>query len=119
MSGMDIATGQPLGGQASTSSERPPVAPDTQRYPAHPTPDAGPVADTTGQQQERLTAGRDAVAAAQAQAHAAEADRRAGYAADLAPMGASYGDEMTLPDVISDTSKHTGSPGAEGSGPAG
>lgn len=99
MTGMDIKTGQQVTGPASTSSEHAPVAPETQRYPSMAAPDAMQAADTTGQQQERLTAGRDAVAAAQASASAAETDRRGRYAADMASLGASYGDLLALPDL--------------------
>jgi hypothetical protein len=119
VSGMDIATGQQVTGPASTSSEHDPVAPESPRYPSMAAPDAGPVADTVGQQQERLSAGRDAATAAQAVASAAETDRRGGYEATVLPQGGAYGDEMTLPPVVSDFSKHTGGTDATSYDPAG
>jgi hypothetical protein len=99
MSGMDIKTGQQVSGPASTSSERAPVAPPTQRYPSRAIPDAGPVADTVGMQRERLSTGRAAVAAAQSQAHTADGERRGGYESAMLPLGASYGDQIVLPEV--------------------
>jgi hypothetical protein len=49
----------------------------------------------------------------------ADGGRRTGYAADMAPLGASYGDEMALPPVTSDWSKHTGGSDAQAYDPAG
>jgi hypothetical protein len=49
----------------------------------------------------------------------ADAGRRTGYAADMSPLGASYGDEMALPLVTSDFSKHTAGSDATSYNPAG
>jgi hypothetical protein len=52
-----------------------------------------------------------AVAAAEARYHAHELHTH--------PQGSELGTLMGLPDVVSDQSKHTGSPGSPDSGPAG
>jgi len=58
-------------------------------------------------------------AAAQSYGMSAGGGRRTGYAADMAPLGASYGDEMALPPVTWDWSKHTGGSDAQAYDPAG
>jgi hypothetical protein len=77
------------------------------------------VADTVGMQQQRQSQGRQNVAAAQAAGQARESGRRAGYDADMAPLGASYGDLLPLPPVVSEISKHTGGTDATSYDPAG
>jgi hypothetical protein len=120
VSGFDIATGQAMGGSSSPPQDHPAVANVTPAYPAGPAPaDQMPVAGTTGQQQERLTQGRGAVTSAQTAGQDAKAALNAKYEADMMPMGASYGDEIALPDVVSDWSKHTGGSDARSYDPAG
>jgi hypothetical protein len=68
--------------------------------------------DTTGEYQQQRQAGVADVAAAMGPGMAAEHDRRDGYAADMAPMGASYGDEMALPEVPTVHGKHVAGDGA-------
>jgi hypothetical protein len=48
------------------------------------------------------------ISAAQVAGMNVDADRRAHYAADILPQGTSYGDEMNLPPVPTEHSKHTG-----------
>jgi hypothetical protein len=57
--------------------------------------------------------------AAMAAGMSADADRRAGYAAGMAPLGGSTGDEMSLPGVVSDLAQHTGGTNATSYDPAG
>jgi hypothetical protein len=119
MSTFDIATGQQLAGTATTSSQRPPVAPDTPRFPSMTPPDAGPVADATGQRLEQAAQERQDWAAAQAAGQAAKAAGNAKYESSMLPLGASAGDLLPLPPVISDWSKHTGGSDATSYDPAG
>src|SRR5690349_13175275 len=63
--------------------------------------------------------GRDIVSASAAGAVANAEARYHELQGDTYGLGSHVGDLMDLPDVVSDTSKHTGSPGAAGSGPAG
>jgi hypothetical protein len=79
----------------------------------------GGVRDLTGERLSQLAAAEANISAAQTAGMSADGDRRGRYAASMAPLGASAGDAMTLPDVVSDHSKHTGSPGSPDSGPAG
>jgi hypothetical protein len=79
----------------------------------------GGVRDLTGERLSQLAASEAECAAAQAFGQSADGGRRAGYAADISPLGASYGDAMALPEVTSDYSKHTGSAGSPDAGPAG
>jgi hypothetical protein len=56
----------------------------------------GGVRDTAGERLSALAAAEADVRAAQAAGMSAEHDRRAHYAADILPIGAAYGDTMTL-----------------------
>jgi hypothetical protein len=104
-----------------------PLALDASHSPAvvGPTPvfaagnEQGGVRDLTGERLSQLAASEAECAAAQSYGMGADAGRRTGYAADMAPLGASYGDEMTLPPVVSDYSKHTGGSDAQSYDPAG
>jgi hypothetical protein len=99
------------------TSATPAVVAPTPRFPSG--SEQGAVRDATGERLSQLAASEAACAAAQAEGMSADADRRTGYAADMAPMGASYGDEMTLPPVVSDWSKHTGGSDSQSFDPAG
>jgi hypothetical protein len=56
-----------------------------------------PARDTTGEFQEQRVAGEADCRTAQAAGMAAEDRRRQHYAADVLPLGASYGDAMIFP----------------------
>jgi hypothetical protein len=112
--GINIADGTQLPGTATTSSAHPPVAPQTPRYPSMTPPDAGPVADTVGQQQERISQGQGDVAAAQAAGQGEKAALNAKYESSMLPLGASVGDLLPLPPTPTANSKHTGPPGDGG-----
>jgi hypothetical protein len=114
----DIHTGSPAPANASTSSSAPPVAPQTPRWPS-PAPATVTSADTVTPQTERLAQYTAAVAAAQSEGMTSALGRQHRLAADMAPLGASYGDEMTLPGVVSDYSKHTAGSDAKSYDPAG
>lgn len=75
--------------------------------------------DLTGERLSQLAASEAECAAAQAFGMNADSGRRIGYAADMSPLAASYGDEMALPPVTSDWSKHTGGSDAQACDPAG
>jgi hypothetical protein len=79
----------------------------------------GGVRDLAGERLGQLAASEAECAAAQSYGMSADGGRRTGYAAGMAPLGASYGDEMALPPVTSDWSKHTGGPDAQAYDPAG
>jgi hypothetical protein len=79
----------------------------------------GGVRDLAGERLSQLAASEAECAAAQSAGMAADAGRRTGYAADMSPLGASFGDEMTLPPVVSDWSKHTAGSDAVSYDPAG
>ena len=79
----------------------------------------GGVRDCTGERLSQLAAAEAEISGAQHSGMSADGGRRRKYELDMAPLAASYGDEMTLPQVTSDMSKHTGSPGSPGAGPAG
>jgi hypothetical protein len=49
-----------------------------------------------------------AAASAQAQAETAEGGRRGKYESSMLPLGASYGDEIAIPEVPTAHSKHVG-----------
>jgi hypothetical protein len=95
----------------------PGVAPPTPAFPSG--NQQGAVLDLTGERLSQLAASEAECAAAQSAGMAADAGRRTGYAADMSPLGASYGDEMTLPPVVSDWSKHTAGSDAVSYDPAG
>ena len=61
----------------------------------------GAVADVTGQRLSQLAAAEADIAAAQSAGMAADAGRRQHYLASQTPLGASAGDQMTLPPVPS------------------
>jgi hypothetical protein len=63
--------------------------------------------------------GRDTVSATVAGAVANAEARYGELAGDTYGLGSTIGDVMTLPEVPSDHSKHTGSPQSADSGPAG
>ena len=67
----------------------------------------------------RLAAAEAEISGAQHSGMSADGGRRRELKLDMAPLAASYGDEMTLPQVTSDISKRAGSPGSPGAGPAG
>ena len=94
------------------TTHTPAVAAPTPRFPSG-TEQGGVLMDTSG------VDFTGEAAAAMAAAMSAESGRRGRYAADMSPLGASYGDEMTLPPVVSDTSKHTGGSDATAYDPAG
>jgi hypothetical protein len=112
---MDIKSGQaeqhptPL---PLDTSATPGVAPPTPAFPSG-NQQGGVLADISGVD---FTA---EAAAAMAAAMSADADRRGRYATGMSPLGASYGDEMALPPVGSDWSKHTGGSDAMSYDPAG
>lgn len=117
---MKIATGQPEDHPTPLpldASNSPGVQAPTPTYPGG--TEQGRVMPTTAMFGEQAASGEAAVAAAMSYGMSADADRRAHYAADISPLGASYGDTISLPGVVSDESKHTGSAGAGGAGPAG
>jgi hypothetical protein len=94
---------------------QPAVAPPTAVAPAPngPTIDGR---DTVGEYQAQMAAAVAGIAAAQAAGNSAETGRRLGYEAHIRPLGAFYGDQMTLPPVPCANSKHTGPPPADGGG---
>jgi hypothetical protein len=94
------------------ASATPGVAPPTPRFPSG-NEQGGWLTDTSGVD---FTA---EAAAAMAEGMAADSGRRTGYQADMLPLAASYGDEMVLPPVGSDWSKHTGGSDATAYDPAG
>ena len=102
---------------AIDAAASPAVVAPTPRFPSG--NQQGGVRDLTGERLSGLAASEAECATAQTYGMAADSGRRVGYSVDLAPLGASYGDEMTLPAVTSDTSKHTGSAGSPDAGPAG
>jgi hypothetical protein len=59
----------------------------------------GGTRDTVGERLSALSAAEAAIGAAQSAGMAASADRRGHYEASMAPLGASAGDAMSLPDV--------------------
>ena len=99
---MDIATGAaeshptPLPLDASAS---PGVQAATPRFP--PGTEQSGVRDVTGERLSQLAAGEADIAAAQSAGMAADAGRRQHYLASQTPLGASAGDQMTLPPVPS------------------
>ncbi len=122
---MKIATGQPED-HPTPLPLNPQPAPDpvSPQFPGADSPaDAasqiGGVMPATAMFAEQAAAGTADCAAAMSSGMGADADRRGRYEASMAPLGASAGDALSLPEVISDHSKHTGSPGSPDSGPAG
>ena len=63
--------------------------------------------------------GRDTVAGSVAEAVSNAEARYGELQSDTYGQGSTIGDLMVLPEVVSGMSKHTGSPGAAESGPAG
>jgi hypothetical protein len=99
------------------TSATPAVVAPTPRFPSG--NGQGGVRDLTGERLSQLAASEAGCAAAQSAGMAADGGRRTGYAADMSPLGASYGDEMALLPVTSDWSKHTGGSDATAYDPAG
>jgi len=99
------------------ASASPAVVAPTPRIPGG--SEQGGVRDLAGERLGQLAASEAECAAAQSYGMSADGGRRTGYAAGMAPLGASYGDEMALPPVTSDWSKHTGGPDAQAYDPAG
>jgi hypothetical protein len=60
----------------------------------------GAVRDLTGERLAQLAAGTADASAAMAAGMAADSDRRGRYATSMAPMGASYGDLLPLPEPV-------------------
>jgi hypothetical protein len=60
------------------------------------------VRDLTGERLGQLAGYEADIRAAQHAGMTAENDRRSGYAADISPQGAAYGDQPTLPTVPED-----------------
>jgi hypothetical protein len=82
------------------ASHSPGVAPPTPAFPSG--TEQGGVRDLAGERLSQLGAAETDIAAAQSYGMAADADRRTGYAADMSPLGASYGDEMDLTGLLPD-----------------
>jgi hypothetical protein len=99
------------------SSATPAVVASTPRFPSG--NEQGAVRDLAGERLSQLAASEAECAAAQSYGMAADADRRTGYAADMLPLAAEYGDLMVLPPVGSDWSKHTGGSDAMSYDPTG
>jgi hypothetical protein len=99
------------------TSATPAVVPPTPVFPAGSA--QGGVRDLTGERLSQLAAAEADAAAAMSLGMGADGGRRTGYAADMSPLGASYGDEMALPLVTSDFSKHTAGSDATSYNPAG
>jgi hypothetical protein len=101
--------------EAWTTPARPPLPVTTPIVPTHQV--AGTDAIYTGGDSD--PGGEDPVSATVAASVAAAMGRRGELQGDTYGQGSVIGDLMSLPPVVSDMSKHTGSPGAAGSGPAG
>jgi hypothetical protein len=99
------------------ASATPSVVAATPRFPSG--TEQGGVRDLTGERLSQLAAAEADAAAAMSLGMGADADRRGRYVASMAPLGASAGDQMALPEVTSDHSKHTGAALSPDSGPAG
>ncbi len=97
---MKIATGQaeqhptPL---PIDTAATPGVVSPTPRFPSG--IEQSGVRDLTGERLSQLADSEAEIAAAQSFGVSADSGRRTGYAADISPLGASYGDEMSLPPV--------------------
>jgi hypothetical protein len=83
---------------------QPGVAPPTPRFPGASGPadaesQVSGVRDLTGERLSQLAASEAEFAAAQALAQSVDGGRRGRLEADMAPLGASYGDLMPLPPV--------------------
>jgi hypothetical protein len=119
---MDIATGQPQDHPSLLPLDAtglPAVAEVTPATPVASGPaDAGPlqggVMPTTAMFGEQAAAGTADAAAAMHAGMSAETDRRAGYAAGMLPVGASYGDTMDLPPGYPDSGTVGGLTSPEG-----
>jgi hypothetical protein len=102
---MDIATGA-----AQAHEPLLPYSPENSPATAPPTPVAsapspanqGTVRDLTGERLGQLAQAEADIRAAQASGFRAENGRRSGYAADISPAGAAYGDQPALPVVPED-----------------
>lgn len=99
---MDISTGQPETHQALlplNGAESPAVAGVTPVAGQMTSADQTPARDLTGERLGQLAGYAQDITAAQHAGMTAEDDRRSGYAADMLPLGAEYGDLMNLPPV--------------------
>ena len=115
---MKIATGEAESHPTPLPyNPQPPVAPPTPIVPGQLSGPTVPARDCAGEYAAQMAAQTADWAAAQAAGHAAETGRRTGYEADIRPLGASYGDEMILPLVVSQLSQHTGGRDAGGRDP--
>lgn len=99
---MDIATGKPEDHPVLQSSTIPATARPTETV-GQLTGPTIPARDAVGEYAAQMAAAEADCRAAQSAGMAAETGRRTSYAADMAPLGASYGDEMALPDVPANT----------------
>ena len=101
---MKISTGEPESHPTPLpvdASHSPAVAPPTVREPSG--TEQGAVMPTTAMFAEQAAAGTADVSAAMAAGMAADAGRRGGYERDIQPLGAQYGDLMTLPGGYPDS----------------
>jgi hypothetical protein len=99
------------------ASATPAVVAATPRFPSG--TEQGGVRDLTGERLSQLAASEAEAASARAFGMSADSGRRTGYAADMSPLGAAYGDLLDLPPVTSDWSKHTAGSDATSYDPAG
>jgi hypothetical protein len=102
------------------ASATPGVAPPTPAFAQTPGGSStGAAMDTASMFAGQAAAGTADASAAMSSGMRADADRRGRYARDISPLASSYGDEMSLPPVTSDWSKHTGGSDAMSYDPAG
>ena len=95
---MDIATGTAQDHRVLQSSSIPATARPTEVVPGQLSGPTIPARDTVGEYAAQMAAAEADCRAAQSAGMAATG-RRTSYAADMMPLGASYGYEMTLPLV--------------------
>lgn len=98
-----------------STPDRPGTMPVTPSLATHETPETPDPVVSPGAQDAKA----DDVSASVAGAVAAAQARYTSHQADTYGQGSTIGSLLDLPGVISDTSKHTGSADAAGSGPAG
>jgi hypothetical protein len=100
---MRIADGSPESHETPLpldASGLPAVAPATATAPSG--PQQGGVRDLAGERLSQLAASAAEIAAAQSYGMGADSGRRDGYAADMNPIGANYGDLLPLPEYGTD-----------------
>jgi hypothetical protein len=102
--GLDVQTGalSPAPDAVQPSAPGPATAGVSARVPVASGPgDAGPLMgqprDQAGEQAAQLAAEQAAITAAMSTGMSTENDRRARHQADIEPIGATYGDPLTLP----------------------